>query len=196
MSGWVAAATVASAAINSYSSNKAAGKMAAAGKDPFGKGNRVKYQGMLSNLMANPNSILQDPIFQSATEYGMQGVARQMASQGFLGSPHMAAGIMNYGQSSALNYLTNQEQFLATLAGAGNFGSPNVMAAGAAMGNQGTQDAMAGIGAAAKMWQNGNQNTQGGTAGIDPANYPVNPQANFSDPQFSTYSPSSGHSPF
>lgn len=162
MSGWVAAATVASAAINSYSSNKAAGKMAAAGKDPFGKGNRVKYQGMLSNLMANPNSILQDPIFQSATEYGMQGVARQMASQGFLGSPHMAAGIMNYGQSSALNYLTNQEQFLATLAGAGNFGSPNVMAAGAAMGNSGMQNAAAGVGAAVNLWQSGNSSNNVG----------------------------------
>ena len=82
-----------------------------------------------------------------------------MASQGFLGSPHMAAGIMNYGQSSALNYLTNQEQFLATLAGAGNFGSPNVMAAGAAMGYSGMQDAMGQLGSAAAMWS-GNQNTQ------------------------------------
>jgi hypothetical protein len=102
-----------------YSSKKqsdAAGKMAK-GADPF-RSERKYYQEMLRGLMANPSSVLQDPIFQGSLDLGYQGVSRQMASRGFMDSGNEMIGLFDYGQKSALGYLQQQEQFLAQLGGA------------------------------------------------------------------------------
>lgn len=141
MTGWVAGASIVGAAIGAYGNMSAADKAAKAGKraDPFGKYRRF-YGDELKNMWQNPGSILENPAFRASMDFGLHGVARTMASQGFLGSGNEAAALMDYGQTHALSWLDNQQKFLAELAGAGTNGAgTQVQAAQASNGmfNQG-----------------------------------------------------------
>lgn len=94
------------------------------GSDPFGP-YRGYYAKQLQDLMSNPSAITEDPAYKFQFEQGQQAVERSMAAKGFLGSGNEAIALTQYGQGFAQNYLTQKEQFLSSLAGAGispNFG--------------------------------------------------------------------------
>jgi len=156
MAGWIAGATILSAVIGGVASNRAASKMAKAGKDPL-RHQRMGYAQNLADLRADPGSILKDPAFMSSLNLGAETVNRHMAAQGYLGSGMQAMSLYNYGQTSALGYLNDQEKFLAELAGFGNFGSPAATAAGARQGYDGTMSALGQLGSAAAMFGNQQQ---------------------------------------
>lgn len=86
------------------------------------KQNYYNYQ--LEQLMNNPGTFLNNPLFQSSLDQGLQGVQRSMASSGFGGSGNMAGALEQYGQSQASGQLLSQEQLLASLSGAGAASSP------------------------------------------------------------------------
>ena len=156
MSGWVAGATVVAAGIGYMSSESASKRMAKAGKDPL-RPQRMGYAQNLADLRADPGSILKDPAFMSSLNLGAETVNRHMAAQGYLGSGMQAMSLYNYGQTSALGYLNDQEKFLAELAGFGDFGSPEATAAGARQGYDGTMSALGQLGSAAAMFGNQQQ---------------------------------------
>ena len=156
MTFWVAGAAVVSAGIGYMSSESASKRMAKAGKDPL-RPQRMGYAQNLADLRADPGSILKDPAFMSSLDLGAETVNRHMAAQGYLGSGMQAMSLYNYGQTSALGYLNDQEKFLAELAGFGNFGSPAATAAGARQGYDGTMSALGQLGSAAAMFGNQQQ---------------------------------------
>jgi len=162
MTFWVAGAAVVSAGIGYMSSESASKRMAKAGKDPL-RPQRMGYAQNLADLRADPGSILKDPAFMSSLDLGAETVNRHMAAQGYLGSGMQAMSLYNYGQTSALGYLNDQEKFLAELAGFGNFGSPAATAAGARQGYEGTMSALGQLGSAAAMFGGGG--STGSTAG-------------------------------
>jgi hypothetical protein len=82
-----------------------------------GKQNQSYMQ--LQQLMQNPGSFLDNPLFQSSLKTGLTGVSKQMASQGYLGSGNEATALETYGQSFASNQLLSQEQLLAGMSGTG-----------------------------------------------------------------------------
>ena len=151
MTFWVAGAAVVSAGIGYMSSESASKRMAKAGKDPL-RPQRMGYAQNLADLRADPGSILKDPAFMSSLDLGAETVNRHMAAQGYLGSGMQAMSLYNYGQTSALGYLNDQEKFLAELAGFGNFGSPAATAASARQGYEGTMSALGQLGSAAAMF--------------------------------------------
>lgn len=121
----IGVAGVATSAYGAYSQKKAADKAGKA-SDPFGRYRRY-YGDMLQGFMEDPSKWLEDPIFTSAEGRGLQAVQRKMASSGHTTSGNMATALLDYSRSFALDYLTNQEQFLAMLAGAPTV--PNAMPA-------------------------------------------------------------------
>src|SRR5882672_1107211 len=93
--------------------------------DPFGQ-YRGAYGSQLMGLMANPGSIVNDPGYKFAFGQGQQAVERSAAARGFLGSGNEAIALQEYGMGFANDYLHQQEQFLAGLAGTGiapNYGA-------------------------------------------------------------------------
>lgn len=96
------------------------------------------YNDQLMQLMANPSTFLDNPLFTSTLKTGTEAVNRSQAAQGFLGSGNQATALMQFGQSFASSQLTQQEQILASLSGAGNASSPS-QAVGAATGAQGQE---------------------------------------------------------
>lgn len=111
-----------------YEANKrrqAAGT-AAGLADPFAS-QRGQYQTQLSNLMANPNSIVNDPSYKFRLDQGQQALERSNVAKGYLGSGNMPIDLINYGQGAASQELNNQKSFLANLAGA-NIGNPGAAA--------------------------------------------------------------------
>jgi hypothetical protein len=73
----------------------------------------------LQQLMANPASFFQSPVYQSAEQQGGATVARQMAAGGFLGSGNEATALQAYGQTFGQQQLLSQEQLLAGMSGTG-----------------------------------------------------------------------------
>jgi hypothetical protein len=120
---------VAITAYSAYNSDQNAKKMLAA-SDPFGS-QRGYYSDKLRTLMNNPAGALRDPGFQASMMQGEQAVNRGMAASGFVGSGNQATALMDYAYGKSNDYLLQQEQFLANLAGAGI--SPNSANAAASM---------------------------------------------------------------
>jgi len=166
MTMWAAGATVVAAGIGYMGSKKQADAAQAAGKDPFGRKNRQLYQRRLNELTKDPEAIFSNPAFVAAQERGLDAVERKMAAQGFLGSGNEATALMDYSMGSALDWLTNQERFLAELAGAGNFGSPGAVAAGSQMNINGMMSALGQLGGAAQMAFGGTGGGGGGGGGV------------------------------
>jgi hypothetical protein len=73
----------------------------------------------LQQLMANPSSFFQSPVYQAAANQGGQQVARQMAAGGFLNSGNEATALQAYGQTFGQQQLLSQEQLLAGMSGTG-----------------------------------------------------------------------------
>lgn len=172
MTYWAAGAAVVGAAGNIYSANKQA--KAAKQADPFSK-YRSYYGKQLKSLWEDPGSILENPAFKASLDFGLNSVARSMAAQGFLGSGNEATALFDYGQVHALDWLSNQEDFLAKLAGAyQNNGATTVAGLGAA--GQGYQDALSQLGATFGLFGGGT--TRGYNGVSDLGNYNVTPNFN------------------
>lgn len=137
---WQAIAAGVGALASAWSGSRQASmaKKAMKRSDPFGK-YRGFYGEELKSLWQDPGSIFQNPAFMAAQDYGMGAVARRMAASGFLDSGNMATSLMDYSMKFGLDWLSNQQQFLGNLAGAGispNYG-PGLDAYGRGMGSIG-----------------------------------------------------------
>jgi hypothetical protein len=133
------------------------------------QGKQDYYNQKLMDLMANPGSFLDNPLFQSSLNTGLKGVDRSMAAAGYLGSTNQSDALLQYGQSFASGQLLQQEQLLGNLSGASlnpagalNAASGATSAAGGAMSNLA---GMAAFGAGSGMFGGG-----GGGAGFTPLN--------------------------
>jgi hypothetical protein len=73
----------------------------------------------LQGLIQDPSTFLQNPLFQSTLNTGLQGVTRQMSAQGYKGSGNQMTALESYGQSFASSQLLGQEQLLAGMSGTG-----------------------------------------------------------------------------
>jgi hypothetical protein len=116
IAGWSGVGSGIIGLIQAYNLNKA-GQQASAGANPFGP-YRAGYANQLQQLMANPGAVFNDPGYQAAFGQGVQAVERSAAAKGFLGSGNEATALMQFGQQFGMQYMTQQEQFLAGLAGA------------------------------------------------------------------------------
>jgi hypothetical protein len=125
--------------------------------------------------MDRPGAIFRDPTFTSALELGLSGVEKKMAAQGFLGSGNEAAALMQYGMGFGMDWMKNQEQFYAMLAGAGQSSNPGAAVAGASQDYGGLMSALGQIGGAfAMLGQPGSApSSTGGTGLSNPALYNV-----------------------
>lgn len=122
----VVASTVVSAGVGLYEGSQAnKNSSAAQGLEADVQGKQDYYNNQLMQLMANPGTFLDNPLFTSTLATGTQAVNRSQAAQGFLGSGNQATALQQFGQSFASSQLTGQEQILASLSGAGNASSPS-----------------------------------------------------------------------
>lgn len=117
-----AASAVIGSALSSGGSSGGSTSQAAGMADPFA-GQRGQYQGMLQNLMTNPNYLSTTPGYQWQFNQGLEAVNRTEAAKGMLGSGNRLQELMQYGQGMAQQDYNNQFVRLAQLAGA-NVGSP------------------------------------------------------------------------
>jgi hypothetical protein len=85
--------------------------------DPFGK-YRGFYGEELKNLWQDPSSIFENPAYTAALDFGMGATKRAMAASGFLDSGNIGTGLLDYSMRFGLDWLSDQEKFLAMLAGA------------------------------------------------------------------------------
>lgn len=100
-----------------------AAKYAADRADPF-YAQRPQYQGMLKNLMTDPNSIQQTPAYQFRFDQGQNALERSLSAKGYLGSGNLMHDLQSYGQGMASQEYDNQFNRLSGLSGAG-FGPGN-----------------------------------------------------------------------
>lgn len=87
--------------------------------DPWAS-QRGQYQETLSNLIKDPSSFVSSPLFQSATQAGIDAVNRSAASRGMLKSGNRLQALMDYGQQQAPKTFFQMTDLLSTLAGARN----------------------------------------------------------------------------
>lgn len=85
---------------------------------PFSQ-SRPVFEQMLMKLMQDPSTVKNDPGFQFGLDQGLDAVSRKMSSEGFSGSGNEAIELQKFGQGYSEQFMTQQEQFLAYLAGAG-----------------------------------------------------------------------------
>jgi len=83
-------------------------------------GEQQWYNQQLQGLIQNPSSWLKNPVFQSSLNLGLEGVNRTEVSTGNLNSGAQSAALEQYGQSTALSSLFQQEGILGSLTGLGS----------------------------------------------------------------------------
>lgn len=114
------------AGMSAYGNNQAMKRyqsmanQAAQRSDPFAS-QRAQYQTQLSNLMANPNEIMNDPSYQFRMKQGMDAVARMNSARGYNMSGNEMMAMQDYASQFASQELNNRQNLLAQLGGA-NFG--------------------------------------------------------------------------
>jgi hypothetical protein len=99
-------------------------------------GEQQGFEQQLNNLIANPSSVTSLPGYQFQFNQGADAVAREMASQGFLGSGNEATALTQYGQGYAQNVYQQQAQLLMQLSGITSPTNANTAAQGASQANQ------------------------------------------------------------
>jgi hypothetical protein len=87
-------------------------------KSGMQQANLIKeYQGMLHDLITNPNSFAASPAAQAQLKIGSENLARQEAAKGYLGSGNILAELQAYGQDVASKDYYKQMEMLAGLGG-------------------------------------------------------------------------------
>jgi len=81
---------------------------------------RAGYAAQLAALQANPGSVTSLPGYQFGMDQGSQALQRAAAAQGYTGSGNAQIALQQYGQNYANQYLQQQQQYLAGLAGGSN----------------------------------------------------------------------------
>ena len=81
---------------------------------------RAGYAAQLAQLNANPGSVTSLPGYQFGMDQGSQALQRAAAAQGYTGSGNAQIALQQYGQNYANQYLQQQQQYLAALAGGSN----------------------------------------------------------------------------
>ena len=81
---------------------------------------RAGYAAQLAQLNANPGSVTSLPGYQFGMDQGSQALQRAAAAQGYTGSGNAQIALQQYGQNYANQYLQQQQQYLAGLAGGSN----------------------------------------------------------------------------
>ena len=112
-------------AFGTYQSSKTASKAAqqAVGMaDPFGK-YRGQYAKQLQTLYQNPWQIADTPGYQFRLAQGLEGINRNAAASGMLGSGNRLMELMRYGQDYGSQEFDNEIARLMQLSGA-TMGSP------------------------------------------------------------------------
>jgi hypothetical protein len=107
--------------ISAYSASQQAG-IAGQAENLAGAqfGEQQWYNQQLQGLIQNPSSWLKNPVFQSSLNLGLEGVNRTEAATGNLNSGAQSAALEQYGQSTALSSLFQQEGILGSLTGLGS----------------------------------------------------------------------------
>jgi hypothetical protein len=85
--------------------------------DPF-RHQRPQYQQDMSNFMADPSKIFQDPAFLAAQQQGGEAVARNAGAAGMSNSGNKMADLFSFGQSNALKFENQKFNELSLLSGA------------------------------------------------------------------------------
>jgi hypothetical protein len=119
----------------------------------------------LQELMNNPASFFNSPVYQAAFNQGSQAVARQGAAAFGPNSGNMATELQAYGQSFGQQQLLSQEQLLANMSGTG--ANP---AAGLNTASGAASSATAGLGGLAGLLAFFGTSGMGGGGGGVPAN--------------------------
>lgn len=107
--------------------------------DPWSS-QRGQYQETLSNLIKDPSSFVNSPLFQSATQAGIDAVNRSAASRGLLKSGNRLQALMDYGQQQAPKTFFQMTDLLSTLSGARNQNPGGGLQAAANLGNLGVSE--------------------------------------------------------
>mgnify|MGYP001788250648 FL=1 len=141
---------------SAFMQNHAAGKALGAQTDATNSANALqKYQydttradyapyrqagtqavGQMSNLLANPNSITQDPGYQFGLDQGVQGVDRSAASKGSLYSGATLKALQRYGTDYGTTKLNDTFNRLGSVAQLGASGTAGTAQAGSNYANQ------------------------------------------------------------
>ena len=116
---------------NIWAANQMGGGENAEAADPFAS-QRPYYQEMLRNLLENPASFQETPMFQTALETGAQAIDRSASARGLLGSGARLAELEKYGVGLANQNFMQYLNALTPLTGA-TTGSP---AAAAGLGQE------------------------------------------------------------
>lgn len=110
---------VAGAAASAYSTSTQAGiadqQLQLAGSQNYRQATSFEQ---LQQLLNNPQSFFDSPVYKSAAAQGTQATQRAQAASGFLGSGNEAAALQQYGQTFGQQQLFNQESLLASMSGA------------------------------------------------------------------------------
>jgi hypothetical protein len=123
-------AAVVVAGAGAYSANRqaSAGKrMASLGRQQAER--QAYYDNQLRELIADPSKIYSDKGYLESQRQGVQAIERAGTLSGFTGSGNAAIALQKFGQSFATDYLRQQQQLLASMAG-GNFNPASAMSAG------------------------------------------------------------------
>lgn len=94
------------------------GNEAANRADPFGLGNRQKYQGLLSQIYDDPTAFLNSPGHQAVVTSGMNAIQARNRAGGYMGSGKDQTDLANYLASENAKYLDQEKGRLSHLAGA------------------------------------------------------------------------------
>lgn len=120
-----AVAAVGSVAVGAKAANdqKKLGKKATKGADRV-LDKQDYYNQLLQELLANPQTITQDPGFNFSFSKGLEAVERSNAARGLTGSGNVSVDLLRFGEEFSSRFLQQRENLLAGLSGAQAASSP------------------------------------------------------------------------
>lgn len=123
----------------------------------------------LQQLISNPNSFFDSPVYKTAADQGAQAVAKTNAAAFGPNSMNEATALQSFGQQFGQQQLLGQEQLLAGMSGTGF--NPTVAAGTASGAGQLAAGNMASLGGLMSFFGNSGAGAGGG-AGFTPMNAP------------------------
>ena len=155
--------TAAAGIFGTISQNKISNAQLSLAQDQQGKQDWSFQQ--LQQLITNPQSFFQSPVYTSAALQGTSAVERGEAAGGYAGSGNMAAALQSYGQSFGQQQLFNQEQLLAGMSGTS--ANPSTALSGASAATQAGVGNLSSLAGLAAFF--GTSGVLGGGAQYDPS---------------------------
>lgn len=112
------------------------------------QGEQMQAFQQLQQLLTNPGSFFDNPVYKAAFDQGTSAVAKSNAAQFGPNSFNEATALQTFGQSFGQQQLLSQEQLLASMSGTQAASSPSQFinsASGAATSAQGSLNSLAGL---------------------------------------------------